>query len=83
MHISCGKPVLLKQGVSQEKAEQLASVVKAEGGICWVQACEAEPGFHDRRQSARRTQADRRESLRTSSVIPDRRMGDRRQKYVH
>lgn len=73
-----GKPVVVKQNVDLKKAEHLAQTIKADGGECWVQEMGLTGDHEERRSTFRRAQVDRRDYVRASAILPDRRKNDGR-----
>lgn len=73
--MSCGSPVVVKKGVPYAEACLFEDAIKQAGGTCWIQECSPDGLYHDRRDECRRERLDRRDSYRTSSIQPDRRMG--------
>jgi len=73
--LSCGVPIVVKKGICWDEAQKFEHAIKHSGGVCWVQEMSPEGGFHERRYEFRRHKLDRRETVRGSSILPDRRYG--------
>ncbi|MCW8196483.1 ribosomal protein L7/L12 [Proteobacteria bacterium 005FR1] len=71
--LSSGAPIVVKKKVTLEEADRYAAAIEAVGGVCWVQAVDADGGHYERRQTQRRQTLDRRTQYRGSSIQPDRR----------
>ncbi|MEX1032194.1 MAG: hypothetical protein WDZ30_02430 [Cellvibrionaceae bacterium] len=68
-----GMPIVVKKRVGFEEAERYRSAIRKVGGICWVQALDADGKHQERRRGKRRGLLDRRGTYRASSILPDRR----------
>ncbi|GAB3101218.1 hypothetical protein G8770_16080 [Aestuariicella hydrocarbonica] len=73
--MSCGKPIVVKKGVSYDEACRFDEEIKKSGGICWIQESAPDGLYHERRSEKRRELSDRRDHYRGSAILPDRRMG--------
>ena len=73
--LASGIPIVVKKDVSLDEAQRFEGAIKGSGGMCWIQEMSPDGGFHERRHEYRRHQLDRREVIRGSSIVPDRRMG--------
>ena len=73
LRLFCGRPVVVKKNVSRDVAEHLSNTIRGIGGVCWVQEISLSGTHMERRQHPRRQSRDRRHSVRSSAIIPDRR----------
>jgi hypothetical protein len=73
--LSSGVPIVVKKDISWEEAQKFEQAIKHSGAMCWVQEMSPDGGFHERRHELRRSALDRRETVRGSSILPDRRYG--------
>ena len=78
-----GKPVVIKQGITEQRALLYQKSMAIAGAISTVELTKPDDGskekpFVERRKGQRRKRGDRRNVRRTSSILPDRRKEDRR-----
>jgi len=80
-HLFAGRPVVVKRRVDAETAVRFKYLIDSLGGNSRIEPMPIElnmpgaPGFKERRQTPRRTIADRRRALRPMSFESDRRQG--------
>jgi hypothetical protein len=71
--LSSGMPVVIKKSVDLHEAERYQQAIKEAGGVCWVQQMTPDCAHHERRLFNRRMKSCRRNEVRSSSIVPDRR----------
>lgn len=72
-HLCSGRPVVVKKGLRLDDARRYRAAIQSVGGVCWIQATDADGRLRERRRSERRQLPDRRDTYRGSSIQPDRR----------
>ena len=76
-----GRPVVIKQGISQSRAQRYVEAIGRCGGVCSIEQlpgakpADSAPNGIERRKHNRRIRADRRAVQRNNAIVPDRRHG--------